>query len=421
MNAPSQSLYGARGHFTTRNRDFVLLWIGQIFSQSGGRMYQIAMIWWILSTGLEGTGKLVGLFMVMAALPPILFVKRIGKTIDTGASKRILVSCDLMACVVITAVAGLLKAGLLSLPVAYLAGFASAFLQAFIDPTLNKSVAEVVEKEDVEKAVSLLASTQSLANFAGAVLGALLIEKLGIAGTAALSACGYLISSTATFLARFRHAAAPAAEAGAAEAGPVVSGWVILDDYPLLKRILIGFGLINFFSTPTLVVLPIYVKRTLAASADTLGSLEASLWIGLIGGTFAATLFSRVKSRIKLGAACLVVMGAGLSIPGLVTSVPAYAAALFIAGAALGVNNVKFIALFQEVVEPSLKGRFFALMSAVIGFSFPIAYFLFGVLTDYMSPPDVCLLQGAGVIATALFFVTLAKGEATLTPAVEAP
>jgi hypothetical protein len=121
-----------------------------------------------------------------------------------------------------------------------------------------------------------------------------------------------------------------------------------------------------------------------------------------------------------LGALCLFTLGVGLAIPAFVTNVGVYGAALFIAGAALGVNNVKFIAFFQEVVAPEWKGRFFALLQATISFTFPIAYFLFGALTDYVSPPVVCLIQGIGVCTLALYFLTLASEEPA--PAVkEAP
>ena len=63
------------------------------------------------------------------------------------------------------------------------------------------------------------------------------------------------------------------------------------------------------------------------------------------------------------------------------------------------------------MVAPEIKGRFFALMQALIGFTFPIAYFAFGALTDYIPPPKVCLLQGAGVVVLSLYFLRLAKEE----------
>lgn len=397
-----------KGHFLIRNRSFSLVWLGQICSQAGGRMYQMAMIWWILGLGGDSPGSLVGLFMVMAALPSLLLVKRIGRTIDQRPSQRLLVTCDVLASITVSLVALALHQGWLMLPFAYVAGLIAACLQAFIDPTLNKAVGDVVEKEDYESAVGLLASTQSLANFAGAVAGALLIEVAGIWGTAALAACGYAISASATALARFRPfvASSNVSEASAA-------GWAILTDYPLLKKILIGFGFINFFATPTLVVLPIYVKRTLGATASTLGQLEACLWVGLIVGTALAGRIT-MASRVRLGAICVLIFGMALAVPGIVTSAPAYGMALFVGTVALGINNVKFISLFQETVAPEIKGRFFALMQAILGFTFPIAYFLFGSLTDYLSPPLVCLVQGVGTMTLALYFLRLATEESLI-------
>lgn len=395
--------------FFRRNPDFLLIWAGQVLSQSGGRMYQMAMIWWLLASQSTGTGKLIGLFMVLAAIPSLLLVKRIGHTVDRLPSRRILVTADLLAALVVGGVGVLVWLHWLTLPVAFAAGFVAACLQAFLDPTLNKAVPEVVEKDYVEKAVSLLTTTQSLANFAGAVAGAMLIDKVGIGGTAKLAAVGYLVSASCSALARYRYAIAPAA--GEAQGA---SGWELLSGMPFLKKVLLGFGFINFFSTPTLVVLPIYTKKTLGASASTLGSLEACLWVGLFGGALLAGQINFFSSRIRLGALCLFTLGLGLAVPALVADTRVYGAALFIAGAALGVNNVKFVAFFQEVVPAEWKGRFFALLQATISFTFPIAYFLFGALTDYVSPPTVCLIQGIGVCTLALYFFTLSSEETSL-------
>lgn len=392
-------------YFLARNPSFLLLWLGQICSQSGGRMYQMAMIWWLLGSGSDAAGRLVGTFMVMTAVPSLLLVKVIGRVVDRTRSQQVLVGGDLAAALTVGLVAVVLAKETLPLWFAFVAGLVAATLQAFIDPTLNKSVGEVLPPEDTESGVALLASTQSLANFAGAVAGAILIDWVGIPGTALLAAGGYLFSALCSSLARFRYALPPTA---AAE-GDSTSGWAVLDEYPLLKPLLIGFGLINFFSTPTLVVLPLYTKLTLQATASTLGRLEACLWVGLLAGTVCAKWIDFGWSRVRLGAVCLFVFGACLATPGIVTSTLVYQVALFVGALALGVNNVKFITLFQEVVAAEKKGRFFALMQAAISFTFPISYFLFGWLTDLLSPPQVCLLQGAGVMALAVGFSRLGE------------
>lgn len=390
--------------FLGRNPDFFLVWTGQVCSQSGLRMAQMALIWWILSKGLGGSA--VGTFMVLTALPSILLSQQIGNRVDRTPSRYILMSMDGMACLLLLVVGALLAWTSFPLWGAFVVGLVGAVFQAHIDPTLNKAVQAVVPTEDTEAAVSFLASTQSVANFAGAVMGAGLIDLIGIAATVALAGVGYGVATVATYLARFRFEAQFEPVAG--------NGWAAVNRYPLLKRILIGFSLINFFATPILVVLPLYVKKTLEAPASVLGALEACIWLGILSGALLAQRIHVSWSRVHLAAACLSLMGVGWSLPAFGVPILVYGLGLFVAGAALGVNNVKFISLFQQVVDPEIKGRFFAMMQAMLGFTFPIAYFLFGMLTDLMPPEQVCLIQGIGVVTLALYFISLSSWERSM-------
>jgi len=395
-----------------RNVDFLLLWIGQCLSQAGTRMYQIAIVWWILSAVQGGGGRELGTFLVMGALPSIVLVKWIGSVVDRSRSKPVLVASDAAAFIIVALIGWALQRSLLSVPAVYLAGLLVAVTEAFFNPTVNKAVAELVDEDDIESAVAFQSSTQYLASFGGAVAGALLISKIGIPAVIYLNAASYLISAAVNQVIRFRHAIPPQ-PGEAAESGD--SGWSILKDFPTLKKVLLGFGFVNFFATPTLVILPVYTKVILHADASVLGALEASLWIGLLAGTFAAPWFSTEKGTIRLGAICLFVLGLGLFLPGLIINMYFYMAMLFIAGIFLGINNVKFVSLFQFVVDPSIKGRFFAIMNALVSFTFPVAYFLFGVLADIILPSSVALIQGGGVMLVAFYFGSLARLEPSLT------
>ncbi len=388
---------------------FWLLWLGQILSQGGLRMFQIAIVWWIVtSLGDQPSGKELGIFMVMSALPAILLVKFIGKTIDKTSSKKVLVACNLGIAIIIGIVTLMLDKSIFTFTYGCAAMIALALMQAFIDPTLNRAVAEIVQPEEIEKAVTFQVSTQSLANFSGAVMGAMLISQLGIKGVVLLTAFSYLLAGIINSAIHFHHKCAMHEEKKDLNQ---ISGWKILEDIPLIKRVLFGFGAVNFFATPIIIILPLYANKTLNAGASVFGMLEASIWIGILAGTFSAPLFNFVKSTIKLGAGCIFILGLCLFIPGLLINQFTYMAFLFIAGFALGVNNVKFISLFQKSVKQAIKGRFFALMQALISFTFPISYFLFGLLADFMNPPTVCLIQGFGIMCVAGFFVYLAKNE----------
>ena len=391
--------------FLLKNQSLLLLWLGQILSQSGGRMYQIAMIWWLLNRHPESSGKWIGAFLVLSALPSLLLVKRIGHWVDFFSSRSILITCDCVASAVVAGVSLYLLRGDVGNAWVFVAGLLAATLQATIDPTLNKAVGNVVEPADYEPAVALLASTQSLANFSGAVAGALLIDRLGVAGTAGLASVGYLISAICSSRVLFR-LPAQAAEASVA----TTSLEDVFRNIPWLKRILFGFAATNFFATPTLVVLPIYVKTTLGGSAALLGKMEAALWSGLLAGTFLARWIPS-KDRIRLGSVCLLGFGLALVVPSQWVSPYVYGASLFVGCAAIGINNVKFMSLFQERVPMESKGRFFALLQGMIGFTFPIAFFLFGFLTDIASARWVCLIQGLGVLAVAVYFASQVERE----------
>ncbi|MBI4678625.1 MAG: MFS transporter [Elusimicrobia bacterium] len=412
-----------------RNRDMLRLWLGQVLSQAGTRMQQIALAWWIVTCAAKelsggagaaeewpgGAGARLGIFMVAGALPPILLVKAAGRKVDSTPSKKVLVGADLLSAAVAAAMGATLAASRLSFPWACVGIFVLAGLQSFFDPALNKTVSEVVEPVDMEEAVAFQSSTQSLASFAGAVAGALLIDRLGLAGVTFLNAASYLLSGLINAGLRMRYAQ----PAGAHQDSAGLSAWAILDRMPLVKRVLIGFGLVNFFMTPILLVLPLYVKVVLAGSATLLGTLEAGLWVGLVAGTavskwrgFASCGGDEGSAGIlRLGAKCLGVIGACILLPGVFSHRWLFMALLFFAGAALGVNNVKFVALFQARVAPEHKGRFFALMAALVSFTFPAAFFLFGLLTDFLDPRLVCVIQGLGILGLAAYFSRLAAAS----------
>jgi MFS family permease len=390
-----------------RNRNMFLIWSGQALSQIGTRMYQIALAWWIVTTG--GGGKEVGLFMVAGALPALAFVKVIGKAVDRHKSRSMLIACDLCAFIVAAAVAFLFRGERLGFAGACIAGFFLALAQSFFDPALSKAVAEAAAPEDLEAAVAFQSSTQSLASFTGAMAGALLIDRIGILGVIVLNALSFLVSAGANALLDIAPAARPAAPVPEAD---VVSAWAAFQENPWLKKTLIGFGCVNFFLTPILVVLPLYVKITLGGTATLLGILEAAIWLGILAGTFGSRWVSTggtTAGVLRLAAACMLLLGAALLLPAVVVHAGLFCAALFCAGCCVGVNNVKFITLFQDRVRPELKGRFFALVQALIGFTFPAAFFLFGLLAEIMAPPKVCLIQALGVLALSGYFLRLSQ------------
>lgn len=385
------------------NRDLFLLWLGQVTSQVGTRMYQIALLWWLTVQITGESTNPAGVFMALGALPTVLLVKPIGLLVERSRAKVLLIACDVIAAAVVALITWLLYAGQMTVGAAYVAGFLVALLHAVFNPTLSKSVAEIAPPDLIGATVALQSSTQSMANFGGAALGAMMIGQVGVPGVALLNALSYVISAVCMLVIRFQYARPPAA----AVASDGVTGWAVLDRVPAVKGYLIGFGLANFFSTPTLILLPAYTHRVLKASADVLGQLEAALWIGLVLGALASGWTARLKDPRQVAFLCIAALGISLGTPGLIVNQYVYMVMLVIAGLALGINNVRFVSMFQQVVPAQYKGRFFAVLQSTIGFTFPVAYLVFGWLTKTLDPAWVCLIQGAGTALVGVYFLML--------------
>ncbi len=398
--------------FPIQSIDFFFLWLGQVLSQGGLRISQIAILWWIVSQHSTAPGFWSASFLVAASLPPLLFVSLIGKIVDRVPSRFILLLCDFIAFLTLSLFYLAFQFHFFSPWVALVGSFCVATCQAFVNPTLNKAVVRLVPRTDVPAAVSFLASTDSLANFGGAVAGAMLISILGISHVVGVSACGYGLSFGVNALIRYRYFPPLENEAK----GPKCGDGQSFRKQKILIQLIVLFGLINFFATPTLVILPLYTKFSLRAGASTLALLEAGLWAGILVGSFFSRKLLNWEHPLWNGLGCLMVFGLMMLIPGFFVQKEVFLVALTCAGFALGVNNVGFISLFQEVVLDSEKGQFFSALQAGVSFSFPVAFFSFGILADWLSPPQVLWIQGIGVFCVALLgFGRLLTQEKNLT------
>lgn len=391
--------------------EFFKLWLGQVTSQAGTRIYQIAIVWWILTVSAEHGGFALGAFMVAGALPALIFYKLIGRVVDRAPAKSILVGSDLISAMLMAFVAWKLSSNTLTLELAYLFGFLVALAEGFFNPALTKCLPTLVPEEALEQAVAYQASTQYLASFGGSVLGAMLISWLGIPLLVLVNAISYVFSALLEVTIRFADAPVDAGEETGNEVEAAEVDW---KQFPLLRKLLGGFGLVNFFAIPVLVIIPLYVQKSLHGGPTMLGLLEASLWVGILFGTFVAAMIKSYGRNIRMGAICMSIFGLCMFASSFWVNSVVFAVSLMIAGVTLGVNNVKFVTLFQKAVPVQVKGQFFAAMQAIISFSFPVAYLLFGYLGDLIMPERVCLIQGIGLMMVAAWFYSLSSGESAL-------
>ncbi|MFI1650811.1 MFS transporter [Streptomyces avidinii] len=409
-----------------RNRAFGGVWLGQILTQAAVRMFQVGVAWWIVAHAVpEAPGLASGLFLAACTLPAVALAPAVAATISRFAHRSVLRTAAALAGAASGALALWAHGGGLPLTGVYGAALALATCQAFFDPCLTTSVPELVDDADIETATGFELSTQSLAGLAGALLGALTVDRTGVAGLAAGCAAAYLGAAVLVTSARFRTVApsdaggADGADGADGPAGPPPRRPLrrILAGLPSVRRILICFTAANLFTAAVFVVIPLYTRSVLFGGGGTVALLEAALGTGALVGAFTGT---RVPGRPTVaGAWCLGLMALALALPGLFAQRPVVAGCLAVAGWCAGAVSVRFVALFQRMVPTADKPGFFAVMQAVLGASLPVASLLFGSAGDFLSPQTLCLVQGIGLLPAACALALL--GSRTPAPAVAEP
>ncbi|MFF4364854.1 MFS transporter [Streptomyces sp. NPDC001594] len=404
-----------RAPLVLRNRAFGAVWLGQVLTQAAVRMFQVGVAWWIVAYAVEeARGLASGLFMAACTLPAVALAPVVAAAVARCAHRAVLRSAAALAGCASGALALSAYGGGLPLAAVYASGLALAACQAFFDPCLTTSVPESVDDADVETATGFELSTQSLAGLGGALLGALTVDRAGVAGLAAGCAAAYLGAALLVASARFRTdrtgAEAEADAQGAAADPPrrrTLRG--ILGDLPYVRRILVCFTAANLFTAAVFVVIPLYTRSVLAGGGGTVALLEAALGTGTLVGAFTGT---RLPGRPTVaGAYALGLMALALALPGLFAHRLVIMGCLAVAGWCAGAVSVRFVALFQRLVPPADKPGFFAVMQAVLGASLPVASLAFGLAGDFLSPRVLCLVQGAGLVPAA-FALALLKAPA---------
>ncbi|MFE6910886.1 MFS transporter [Streptomyces erythrochromogenes] len=417
---PAAAPPGRRTPLILRNRAFAAVWLGQVLTQAAVRMFQVGVSWWIVAYAVEGArGAASGLFMALCTLPAVVLAPVVARTVAGFAHRSVLRTAAGLAAVTAAVLAVWAQGGGPPLAGVYAAALALATCQAFFDPCLTTSVPELVDDADIETATGFELSTQSLAGLGGALLGALTVDRAGVAGLAAGCAAAYAGAALLVTSARFRAAVSSADGSDAPSDAPPARRPLrrILGELPYVRRILVCFTAANLFTAAVFVVIPLYTRSVLHGGGGTVALLEAALGAGALVGAFTGT---RVPGRPTVaGAWCLGLMALALALPGLFAHRVVVAGALAVAGWCAGAVSVRFVALFQRLVPTADKPGFFAVMQAVLGASLPVASLVFGSAGDLLSPQTLCLVQGIGLLPAACALALLGSGAPEPEPSVE--
>ncbi len=376
-------------------RNFRLFFVGQLISQSGTWLTQVALTLLVLHATKSGFA--LGLLVACQFGPMLLLGAYGGVVADRTDKRRLLLATQTLQMAqsfVLAALAFLPEPPLLAF---YVTACAGGLLLAFDNPARRSFVPEMVPEHEVHNAVTLNAALMTSSRIFGPTLAGLLVVSVGYGWTFTLDAVSYGAVLTSLWRMRPEELRPPprvARGAGQIRAGlhyvrGVTDLWV-----PLVMVALVGTLTFNFSVT-----LPLFVEHTLRGSDVSYTLVYSVLSLGSFLAALAAAHRTSVDVRHVVFAAFAfgIAMFAFAAAPSLPSAFPL--------ALAVGFSSIAFLtastALVQVRAAPPMRGRVIALQSMVMIGSTPIGGPVLGAVCDAFGARVGLVIGGVAAIAAA--------------------
>jgi MFS family permease len=295
-----------------RQRNFALLWFGQLISLTGDYVLIVALPFYTYQ--LTGSVLATGVMFLVQALPGLFLGSLAGVFVDRWDRRWTMIASDLLR-------AGVLLFLLLARSrdlvwIIYVVAFTEQLISLFFIPAKGAIIPNLVEEQHLMAANSLNSTSDAITRLVGPPLGGALLALLGLSSTVFIDSASYLVSALMILLIAMPARSLPAGEALAVDQKEETeqktkSGMLVtlagvwrewLDGLRLVihERILLTLfvaGAIIMLSQGIInVLIVVFVKTILHGDASTFGLLITFQGIGMLAG---AVLVGQLGKRLK--------------------------------------------------------------------------------------------------------------------------
>jgi hypothetical protein len=374
-----------------RIRNFRLLWIGEAISVLGDHFYIVALPWLVLQ--LTGDALVVGAVLALAAVPRAALMLVGGALSDRFPPRNIMLASNLARFILVSLLAGLVFTNRVEIWMLYALAILFGIADAFLYPAHSAMAPQLVKKDLLQAANSLMQGTYMLTMLAGPVLAGLLIAALGdghakgvnmqgIAAALGLDAISFLGSLVTLLLINQPRAETSRGKESILES--IRSGLVFVwNDIPLRAFFLVVAAVTFFFDGPFIIGVPLLADTRFPEGAVAYGAILSARGLGsLLGVAFAGVLPQPNPKR--RGAVLLALaggMGIGLALLGISSSTNFAAVIGLAVGVFHGYILVFLVTWVQSRPPEEFVGRLMSLLLFASTGLIPVSMAVSGVVS----------------------------------------
>ncbi|MFL6438892.1 MAG: MFS transporter [Terriglobales bacterium] len=389
------------------------LLVADVISDVGTFMQSVGAAWLMVS--LHAGPMYVALTQTASALPFFVLALPAGAIGDIVDRRKLILVTETWMAAVAIALTSLTFTGRLS-PILLLAlTFALSAGDAMESPTWRAVLPELVSREDLASAAALNGIEFNFARAIGPALAGIVIAAAGVGTAFAINTASFL--GVILVVSRWKHRVRPRTAPPETLSGATAAAIRYVRFSPALRALLIRSGVVIFFASGLLALLP-SVAHSLSDSPLGYGLLLGSFGLGAVVG---ALVMQRVRARWSAEA---VVSGGvfvfGLAVLGAATlrMLSTLALTMLIGGSAW----IVFVSLFNVITlnqTPDwVRARVLAVSMLVFQGGLALGSAVWGVVANRTTVQYALMWAGAGTVAsTALgLFFKLPSAAVDLTP-----
>lgn len=435
-----------------RNKNFIIIVIGQIISLFGNAIQRFSMSLYLLE--FTGSAATFANILAISTIPYILFAPIAGMLSDKVNRKKIMVYLDFFCSILIGGYAFILLQGRDHELIVATVMFILSICYTLYGPAVTASIPQVIEKDKLTSANGIINQVGSIVNFVGPIFAGVLYGLVGIKAIVIINAISFLLSAIMELFleipdvakrelanvelakGEFENSQCNNIESERVESergDKILSVAFIKNSFIDMKnsfiylkkekKIILGiiasYALCNIFLVPILsIIAPYFINIFLGLPSQVYGIVEGICVLGMILGGLWITLKPKMFSMKKVHYTYFPMI-IGITVMSTLTSIKAsnYAlAALFALGGmaimlSLSLSNVLTLTFIQKEVPQDMLGRVSAFSVAVATISVAPGQLLFGQIIELGVPIGIIMFITLIASIGLLFFVKWNAGR----------
>lgn len=401
-----------------RNKNFIIIVIGQIISLFGNAIQRFSMSLYLLE--FTGSTATFANILAISTIPYIIFAPIAGMLSDNVNRKKIMVYLDLFCSLMIGAYAFVLYRNMDNTYIVGLVMFMLSICYTLYGPAVTASIPQVVEEDKLTSANGIINQVSSIVNFAGPIIAGVLYGIFGIKIIVAVNAISFLFAAIMEMFLNIPDVEREKSDNKVFSFGFVKDSFVdmnktfkyLLKEKKVILSIILSYALCNIFLVPVLsIVAPYFINVYLGLSSEIYGIVEAVCVLGMILGGFLISVRPKMFSMKKVHYTYFpMLLGVILMtfLPSINTHRLSLAGIFALGGLgimlSLAISNVLTLTFIQKEIPENALGKVSAFSTAVATISVAPGQLLYGqVIETGMSLSMIFFLTVLANIALIIF------------------